>query len=84
MVFGCLKRDNNISQFLDVAKLNNSNDNNATEPDNPTYFSVLNIISNSNLTQFMDVAIVNNSTYNKQITLIKHGFRVFKPNNNLS
>ena len=68
MVFGCLKRDNNISQFLDVAKLNNSNDNNATEPDNPTYFSVLNIISNSNLTQF------NSSTYNNARTSDKTRF----------
>ena len=61
MVFGCLKRDNNISQFLDVAKVNNSNENTATKPDNPTYFSVLNSISNSNLTQLLDVDKVNNS-----------------------
>ena len=61
MVFGYLKRDNNISQFLDIAKVNNSNENTATKPDNPTYFSVLNSISNSNLTQLLDVDKVNNS-----------------------
>ena len=58
--------DNNISHFLDVAKVNNSNENNATKPDNPTYLSVLNIISNSNLTQFLDVAKVNNINYNNE------------------
>ena len=35
---------------------------NAAKPDNPTYLSVLNIISKSNLTQFLDVAKLNNST----------------------
>ena len=74
MVFGCLKRDNNISQFLDVAKVNNSNENTATKPDNPTYFSVFNNISNSNLTQFLDVANVNNSTYNNAKTTDKTWF----------
>ena len=56
--------DNNITSFLDFAKVNNSTEKNATKPDNPSYFSVLNIISNSNLTQFLDVAKVNENTYN--------------------
>ena len=43
--------------------MNNSNGNTATKPDNSTYFSVLNIISNSNLSQFLGVAKVNDSTY---------------------
>ena len=64
MVFGYLKPDNNISQFLEVAKVSNSNENNATQHDNPTSFSILNIISNSNLSQFLDVAEVNENTYN--------------------
>ena len=76
--------DNNISQFLDVAKENKSNENNATNPDNPTYFIILNIISNSNLTQFLDFAKVNNSNYNNENILIKHGFCVFKSDNNIS
>ena len=59
--------DNNVSQFLDVAKVNNSNENNATKPDNPTYFNVLNI-SNSNLTSFLEAANVNNSIYNNANT----------------
>ena len=58
--------DNNIIQFLDVAKVNNSNENNATKPDNPMYFTVLNIISNSKLIQFLDVAKINNSNYNNE------------------
>ena len=74
MVFGCIKCDNNVSQFLDVAKVNNSNENNATKPDNPTYLSVLNTISNSNLIQFLDVAKVNNSTYNNGNTTDKTWF----------
>ena len=66
--------DNNIIQFLDVAKVNNSNENNATKPDNPTYFSILNIISNSNLSQFLDVAKVNNSSYKNANTTDKTWF----------
>ena len=65
---------NNITQFLDVANVNNSNLNNATKLDNPTYFSVLNIISNSNLSQFLDVAKVNNSNYNNEKDIDKTWF----------
>ena len=61
-------------QFLDVAKVNNSNENTATKPDNSTYFSVLNIISNSKQAQFLDVAKVNNSTYNNAKTTDKTWF----------
>ena len=68
--------DNNISQFLDFAKVNNSNEKNATKPDNTSYFSVLNIISNSNLTQFLDVAKVNNNTFDNGKTTDKTWFLV--------
>ena len=56
----------NLTQLLDVAKVNNStdkkNEKNDAKLDNPTYLSGLNIISESNLTQFQDVAKVSNST----------------------
>ena len=73
-----MNTDNNISQLLDVTKENKRNENNATNPDNPTYFIILNIISNSNLTEFLDAAKVNNSNYSNEKILIKHGFWVLK------